>query len=224
LGPIQLGLFRLNYVLAGFWAIAILILFHFFFDLIFIAIATLFLKKERLGKRVFQFIGYCFGLFLFSSAALAMAFYLKMSPTGDWIIVGLLGVLGVWGVTKELGEIFKELAERLKSAPDVMIAFLLLTMYLIGFSRTVYSGIPINIGGGKPQLVHIIPNGGSQSQWEYILDRRASQNADSTQNPFLKKLHILLATDDELVFLDPADSTGSVVVRRESVSTILYSQ
>lgn len=158
-GFYSLSLFRINYVIAGFWAIIVLALIYLFFRILLKSFLSTFgkNKREKDWKRFLLLIAFSLSMLLWIPPSIAS--YLGIIIGWNWLFIALTGCIGLTFITKNIksGSInWSIISSDTDTIFNVLFGLSLLVGYLVSFSTSLYPNIPANIGGGQPQKVQLV--------------------------------------------------------------------
>jgi hypothetical protein len=223
-GFYSLSLFRLNYVIAGLWAIASVFLSYFLLELILIALALVLTRTIPLRERISTALAYIGGAFLFTYAVYVVVAVFGVLMTWNWLLYSSVGAMSILGVKRNLRDFlprYDDLKFKASAAAGTAVAVLFFVLFVLGFAKDLYGRIPASSGGGESQLVQIVLKPEYQKQFQSLGLFRSNDTIPS-YSCMSDTLALLLSADVDLVFLLPHKGNRSVQLQREMVSAIVY--
>ncbi len=206
-GFYSLSLFRINYVIAGFWAILVLVFVYLFFRILLDSFRHIFGKNKR-EKELIRFIA----LLIFSAALLifvstTIARYFEIEMGWKWLLIPLAGCMGLTYISKLIKKAPLNLtifASDTTAIFNVLFGLSLLVGYIVSFSTSLFPNIPANIGGGHPQKVQLVISKSFEPYLAVQGVKFIDLQSDSTKVDYHKviitdTLDLLLLTDREIV-------------------------
>jgi hypothetical protein len=170
-GFYSLSLFRLNYVIAGLWAIASVFLSYFLLELILIALALVLTRTIPLRERISTALAYIGGAFLFTYAVYVVVAVFGVLMTWNWLLYSSVGAMSILGVKRNLRDFlprYDDLKFKASAAAGTAVAVLFFVLFVLGFAKDLYGRIPASSGGGESQLVQIVLKPEYQKQFQSL--------------------------------------------------------
>lgn len=240
-GFYSLNLFRVNYILAGIWAFITLL---WCYGLIFV-IEKMIEKQFKPKITLLKIIPFVFSVSIYAWTIyyLAISFKINVSEIG-WLngcttlFYGTLTVL-VWSLTVEAflkkrtkvlsdsGNPFQYQLDKYKFAISLVYRSVLIFVFLFNFGKYIYGHIPIEVGGGQPKQIVIIPkpNATNYLMLSGIEFQMLSLSSDSSSQKiaYSKPQKLLLANEKEYIILVSKDSLSyAASIDINLVEMILY--
>ena len=158
-GFYSLSLFRISYVIAGFWAILVLAFIYLFFRLLSNSLRHTFGKDKRKKEwiRFLLLLAFIFGVMVWIPTIIAKD--LEINIGWNWFFVASTGCIGLAYLSKQIKDIFTNwsiITSDSEAIFNVLFGVSLLVGYLVSFSASLFPDIPANIGGGRPQQVQLV--------------------------------------------------------------------
>lgn len=221
-GYYTVGLLELNYIMAGVWALLPMFLGVLLLNLLSF---LFFIDDEakphlRRGKKA-KLTGYDIFVNVFVSVLLAAGFLLVshryLALPLSWGLVGttLLGILALYFLAATA--YFSVSPSGFNFSTRLLFAtcgIILLGLYLSLFARRHYNDIPSGVGGGRPELVRLVP---AEEAKPYLVT--LGLRLDGTGN-VTEPTQMILATENELVLSTGA--SGVAAVPRDAVKALIF--
>jgi len=231
-GFYSLGMFRLSYIMAGFWVLGTLSVSYITIDLGFLFVAAVVRRHIHFSERILSLVGFGGGLVAFCSFVNILASLFGIVLSWSWLGISFLGVVGVWKISDQSKNLeekkYTDLKFRAHITLEFAVAIVSLGLFVSSFARVLFGQIPANIGGGKPQLIQIVPNLESRPLFarlglvHSVTSDSTSMGRDSAYQLVTDTLSLLIATDEGLVLLSPGRSDQSISIRRETISAVIF--
>ena len=228
-GFYSLSLFRITYVLAGFWSIITLSYVSFVINLLFGLIFQLFKKDIFLRKRL-RFIFEIIIVIIFSfSIPEIIAQRLDIIFNLAWLGIPIWGAFGILSFSENF-KLFTFNWESTIGNPDSIFKTLwsitYIVMYIVALSTSIYETIPSRLGGGRPQPIQIGITKKIQPIFAYQKMPLTNLTKDSTMlndaSFITDTIHLLLLSDKELIFGMKNNEKQAFSVNRDDIKFIKY--
>lgn len=218
-GISTISLLKLQYILAGFWALFPILLVLFIFSW-FTYISRTYNKNTivyfvvLLGP-IFLILILIIYLFLIHPPSYTVNSYTK-NGIADTIFLGIL-ISSIIFIPTEMIKSY-EVLKKYKSIEIIAVQslsiFILFVGYLGSFSYTLYENIPIGYGGGKPEIIQFIIKD-EKDKTSLPIELASSSNKSIPYK-------LLLETDKTYVILPNNSQTKSIELNRDLFAGIIY--
>ena len=240
LGINTLNLFKLSYILSGFWAVFVIILPAFLMCFS----AFLLLKPDHLRRHYktkypritdtiirFGIVLLVFGIYLLVTQSIFP--FLVKNYSDLFQIIWLAGLFSMIAVLSFLSvRIVLQKIQKLKVPLLILYTLVLICIYvgcIESFSRTIYLNIPAHLGGGNPISVNIIFKSGEKeiSLLESEMNLRFERNTDPRQDKKNDEsdayaANVFLLTETDAGFYIKTESNKIIFLQRDSILHITY--